>query len=115
MSSAVQESRRSRSESTPWVTYLCILIAGVLVVPLALAVAFNSWAAPDDAAYIRMAFATVAGQTISILAAAGLLIVSIARKQRNATLVLAVVTVIVIVYAAAGLMATAERLADTIG
>ena len=35
---------------------------------------FNSYSAPDAAAYIRMAFATVAGQTIAVLTAVGLLV-----------------------------------------
>lgn len=50
-----------------------LLVAGVLVIPALLAILANSYSAPDAAAYVRMAFATVAGQTIAIVTVAGLL------------------------------------------
>ncbi len=43
-----------------------VLLAGHLLIPLALAIAFNSYGPPDDAAFVRMAFATVAGCAIGI-------------------------------------------------
>lgn len=45
-----------------------VLVVGVLVVPLAIAVVFGpSPAAPDAAAYVRMAFIEVIGATIAIM------------------------------------------------
>ncbi|MFG6503977.1 hypothetical protein [Microbacterium sp. P05] len=44
-----------------------ILLVGVLLIPLALSVIFDSSATPDAAAYVRMAFAQVAGATIAIV------------------------------------------------
>lgn len=55
-----------------WGTSL-ILVAGVLGIPGLLAILTTSYSAPDAAAYVRMAFATVAGQTIAIVTVAGLL------------------------------------------
>ena len=48
-----------------------ILVLGVLLIPMALVMIFNSYTAPDAAAYIRMAFAQVAGATTYCLAIVG--------------------------------------------
>ena len=58
-----------------------ILVMGVMVVPIAIGLAFNSYAAPDAAAYVRMAFATVAGSTIAIVTVIGLVIQRITRRS----------------------------------
>lgn len=57
-----------------------ILVTGVMLVPLAIGFLFNSWDAPDAAAYVRMAFAQVAGATIAIGTVAGLLLQRIIRR-----------------------------------
>ena len=58
-----------------------ILVLGVLAVPIALGVIFNSYDTPDAASFVRMAFAQVAGATIAIGTAAGLFIQRIVRRN----------------------------------
>jgi len=57
-----------------------IFVTGVILVPVLLSILSNSWSAPDDAAYIRMAFATVAGQTIAVITVVALLIAMVVRR-----------------------------------
>lgn len=74
-----------------------VLLIGVLIIPVALSFAFNSWSAPDDAAYVRMAFANVAGATIAILTVLGLLLDRIIRRASLSTIaIFAVITLIVV-------------------
>jgi len=63
-----------------------ILVFGVLLIPMTLAVAFNSYDAPDAIAYVRMAFAQVAGATIAILTVLGLLVHRVARRSPASTI-----------------------------
>ena len=42
---------------------------GMIVVPLGIVLATNSWNAPDAAAYVRMAFGTVIATTLAVTAA----------------------------------------------
>ncbi len=58
-----------------------ILLAGHLLIPLALATAFNSYGPPDDAAFVRMTFATVAGCTIAILSSIVAVVVTFRHAQ----------------------------------
>lgn len=58
-----------------------ILVVGVLLVPMALVIIFNSNSAPDAAAYVRMAFAQVAGATVAIITVLGLLLHRIVRRS----------------------------------
>jgi xanthine/uracil permease len=58
-----------------------ILVVGVVLVPMALGLIFNSSSAPDAAAYVRMAFAQVAGATIAIITVLGLLLHRIVRRS----------------------------------
>ncbi len=60
-----------------------ILLGGHLVIPFALAIGFNSYGPPDDAAYVRMAFATVAGCTIGILSSVVAVVVTFRHAQRR--------------------------------
>jgi len=57
-----------------------VLIVGVLVVPFALSVALNNYGALTIDGALRMAFATVAGQTIAILSAIAAVILTIKRR-----------------------------------
>jgi hypothetical protein len=43
-----------------------LLLLGIVVIPLGLVWACNSWSSPGPADYIRMAFASVVGLTVSI-------------------------------------------------
>ncbi len=58
-----------------------VLLAGHLLIPLALAIAFNSYGPPDDAAFVRMAFATVAGCTVGILSSVVAVVVTFRHAQ----------------------------------
>ena len=62
------------------------LVIGVLLIPLAMVLVFNSYAAPDAAAYVRMAFAQVAGATIGIITVLGLLLHRIVRRSPLSTI-----------------------------
>lgn len=68
-----------------WRGYGSILVVGVILVPLALVFACNSWGAPDDAAYVRMAFAQVAGSTVAIMTAVGVAVASRIRRTGATT------------------------------
>lgn len=63
-----------------------ILVTGVILVPMALGIIFNSYSAPDAAAYVRMAFAQVAGATVAIITVLGLLLHRIVRRSPVSTI-----------------------------
>ena len=56
-----------------------ILMVGVIVVPVALTVSLNSYGALTVDGALRMAFATVAGQTIAILSAITAVVLTVRR------------------------------------
>lgn len=56
-----------------------VLLLGVILIPVALNVAFNSYGALTVDGALRMAFATVAGQTIAILSAITALVLTVKR------------------------------------
>lgn len=90
--------------------YLLIGLVGIIAIPMGLSLAFNSWEAPDAEDYVRMAFATVAGQTIALVTSWSLLIVSFAQRARGVTTVLTVVTALVTGGALAAFDLSAENL-----
>lgn len=101
---------------TSWRRYYVWLgVAGVLIVPMTLAFAFNSWSAPDDAAFVRMAFSQVAGGTIAIAMMLTLVVVSIVNRTKTATPVLILVAVIVTQYWVVSLSTAADMLLQRIG
>lgn len=63
-----------------------MLVVGVLLVPMLIGMVFNSYAAPDAAAFVRMAFAQVAGATIAIITVAALLVHRIVRRSPLSTI-----------------------------
>jgi uncharacterized membrane protein YgdD (TMEM256/DUF423 family) len=106
----------TQAKPAPWDRYWVIGIAGVVVVPFILVVAFNSWTAPDDADYIRMAFAQVAGQTIAITTMVGLIIASRFRRRTGAaTGWLLVLAALVISGSLSAMSRSAEHLLQMIG
>lgn len=56
-----------------------ILLLGAVIVPSLLTIITNSYGEPDAAAYVRMAFGSVAGATIAIVTLVGLLVLRIVR------------------------------------
>ena len=59
-----------------------VLVCGVMLAPFLLTIAFNSFSPPDAAAYVRMAFATVAGQTVALVTVAALFVTRITSHAR---------------------------------
>jgi hypothetical protein len=102
--SAPPQLRRSRGLATG-----IILVLGVLVVPLALTFSFNSWEAPDAAAYVRMAFASVAGSTIAIATVWGLLIRDIVHRNGRAQIATALIIALFVSYLAVSGIGAASR------
>ncbi len=94
----VTDTRRRPSSLRP----LAILLLGVVVIPIALSAAFNSYGALTEESAVRMAFATVAGQVFAILSAAVMVGIAVKRRRHPVEiLVLSVVAVLVVVYAIA--------------
>ena len=106
----------TETKPAPWDRYWLIGISGVVVVPFILVVAFNSWTSPDDADYIRMAFAQVAGQTIAITTKIGLIIASRFRSRTSAaTGWLFLLSALVICGSLSAMSRSAEHLLQMVG
>lgn len=88
-----------------------LLIGSLIVVPMALGLLFNSWSAPDDQAYVRMAFATVAGCTLAIATVVGLLVDRIIRRATPSTIaIFAVIALVAVPYQLNAISGAAELL-----
>ena len=88
-----------------------ILIFGVVLVPMLLALALNSYGELTDAGAVRMAFGTVAGATLGIvsaLAAAALVIVR--RSHPGAIVGYSVFAVLVIMWGFGSMASAADLL-----
>ena len=83
MDAAVIDAPAPSRTAEPW--YLrrrLILLASVVVVPVALAAALNSYGPLTEESALRMAFATVAGMTVAVLGAVAALVVTLTRRRR---------------------------------
>ena len=69
--------RRNRAWNSP----TTIFLLGVLLVPALLSIAANSWTSPDDADYVRMAFASVIGATVASVTVVGLWVFYLRRRS----------------------------------
>jgi Co/Zn/Cd efflux system component len=87
-----------------------VLILGVLVIPFALSVALNSYGPLTVHTALRMAFATVAGQTIAILGAIAALALAIKRGYAWPAIIAFGLIAVVITTWAIGSMASAGTL-----
>ena len=74
-----------------------LLVGALVVVPVALSLLTNSWSAPDDEDYVRMAFANVAGATLAIATVVGLLVDRIVRRATPSTIGIFLVIALVVV------------------
>lgn len=93
-----------------------VLVLGVVVVPISLVVIFNSYTAPDAEAYVRMAFAQVAGATIAIGTVLGLVIQRIARRSPiRDTAWFGLIAVVVTAWQISNLARTADFLLTGLG
>ena len=87
-----------------------VLIVGVILVPMALSIVFNSWGPLTAESAMRMAFATVAGQTIAILSVVvTLAMTALNRRWRQLPLFL-VIALLVFGAASASMGAAADTL-----
>ncbi|GAB2518491.1 hypothetical protein GCM10027064_15210 [Microbacterium petrolearium] len=87
-----------------------VLMLGGLLIPAALAIAFNSYGPLTVESALRMAFATIAGQTITILSAAAVVWMTFRRTRDVAPRVGIVLIAMFIVGLSLSTMATAGQL-----
>jgi hypothetical protein len=87
-----------------------VLVLGVIVVPFALSLALNSYGALTVDGALRMAFATVAGQTIAILSAVAAVVLTITQRRPWPSLVFFLVVGAFITLAALSSVGTAGDL-----
>lgn len=73
------ESRPAAKRRRP-ISRAVVLLLGVLVIPVALTAVFNSYGPLTEAGALRMAAATVAGQTIAILSAVTAVVLTVKRR-----------------------------------
>jgi Co/Zn/Cd efflux system component len=84
-----------------------ILVLGVFVVPFILTAVLNSYGPLTEESALRMAFATVAGQTIAILTACAVLVLAVKRRQPLPDVLVLIVIGAVITAFAIGAMGSA--------
>ncbi|GAA5206432.1 hypothetical protein GCM10025774_07550 [Microbacterium kyungheense] len=88
-----------------------ILMLGVIVVPLALNMLFNSYGALTVDGALRMAFAAVAGQTVAVLSAMTALVLTVKRGYAwPAIVAFAIITAVVVGLAVGSIAAAGDTL-----
>lgn len=92
-----------------------ILLIGVVLAPLTLTLVFNSYDVPDAGAYVRMAFAQVAGATIAICTAIGLLAHRVVRRGPRESTWLAVLAAVFVAWQVTNISAAARFLLTGLG
>jgi hypothetical protein len=93
-----------------------VLLVGVVVIPFVLTVATTPSSAPTDADYVRMAFASVAGATIAIASALGLLIDRVIRRAKSSTIaIFALVALVAVPYQLSAIQNAADLLLARLG
>lgn len=92
------------------ISRLTVLILGVVVIPAVLSITLNSYGALTVDGALRMAFATVAGQTIAILSAILVVVLTVTRRYAWPAIVAVAIIALVITQFALGTMATAGDL-----
>ena len=91
-----------------WLRRRFVLLMSVLVLPAALSALLNSYGALTEESAMRMAFATVAGQTVAMLGALAAVVLTIVQRRRG--LVLFVLIGFVVIVCAVAAMGTAGEL-----
>ena len=69
--------RRNRA----WTSPKAIFLLGVVIIPTILAITTTAWASPNDADYVRMAFASVIGATVAVVTVVALWILFVLRRN----------------------------------
>ncbi|WP_144830411.1 hypothetical protein [Microbacterium sp. BH-3-3-3] len=89
-----------------------VLIVGVILIPMALNIIFNSWGPLTHESAMRMAFATVAGQTIAILTVVVTLAMTALTRRRRQLPTFIVIALLVFGAASATMGAAADTLSS---
>ena len=95
------------------ISRLAVFILGVIVIPLLLNVALNNYGAHTAEGAVQMAFATVAGQTVTILSGITLVVLTVKRKYAIPAIIGTVVIAAAIAYGAVATMGGAAALLFT--
>jgi hypothetical protein len=85
-----------------------ILLCGLVLVPAAISLAANSWTSPDAAAYVRMAFATVAGVIVAVASVLVLLVDRLVKRAPAGTMV--ALAIVALLWASSTLASTNDLL-----
>ena len=105
--------QKSPSVSRQGISRGSVLLLGVILIPVALNVAFNSYGALTVDGALRMLFATVAGQTIAILSAITALVLTFKRGYAwPATASFAIITAVITASAFATISTAGDTLLD---
>lgn len=101
----------SRAKRTPRIQRRGILLLGVIVIPFLLSLALNNYGALTVDGAIRMAFATVAGQTVAILSALVAVGITVQRRESWASVAaFAILAVLVVVAAISSMIGAGDLL-----
>ncbi|WP_345800400.1 hypothetical protein AAIB33_13095 [Microbacterium sp. AZCO] len=93
-----------------------VLIVGVVLIPWALALAFNNYGPLTVDGAIQMAFATVAGQTVAIISAVTAFVLTVRRRYAWPAVVALGIIAALITFSAFSMMASAgDTLVDRLG
>lgn len=114
MSTTTSDDPAIRTASAPWWTRRrLILLVSLFVLPVALSAVFNSYGPLTVDSALRMAFATVAGQTVAIVGALAALVVTITHRRHLAGIVLfALILCLVTAYALTAMESAGTLLLD---
>lgn len=107
MTAPVVTEQPAQTKARYRISRLGVFIAGVIVIPIVLSVATNSWGPLTVDSAMRMAFGAVAGQTIAILSAITIVVLTVTRRYAIATIVVVSIVAIVIIVNATSAMAHA--------
>lgn len=105
-------NRPVSADRRPWrLSRGAILVLGVFVIPLALSAALNAYGALTLEGALRMAAATVAGQTIAVVCALGVVVLTVRRGfALPSTLAFALIAALVLANALASIGTAGELL-----
>jgi hypothetical protein len=85
-----------------------ILLCGLVLVPAAISLAANSWTSPDATAYVRMAFASVAGTVVAVASVLVLLVDRLVKRAPAGTMV--ALAIVALLWASSTLASTSDLL-----
>lgn len=100
MQATAIDTRKSDAPGEPWwARRRLILVASLVLIPIALSLGFNSYGPLTTESALRMAFATIAGATIAILGTLFALGITLTRRRNVAGVIaFALLTVVVVAY-----------------